>query len=153
MLLQQPGASPFDPVSVGLAWLLVRWRVWAWSDLLTELHSRERGLGYCQRLGFSPDDLPAESTFRIALTKTEDARLRQCADSLILDMTTRAIPCACTATASRSTATTINAGTAELLGESQYVPGPPGREALLLVRPSQQCQGLDHRQHPDLRAE
>jgi len=129
MLLQQPGASPFDPVSVGLAWLLVRWRVWAWSDLLTE------------------------STFRIALTKTEDARLRQCADSLILDMTTRAIPCACTATASRSTATTINAGTAELLGESQCVPDPPGREALLLVRPSQQCQGLDHRQHPDLRAE
>ena len=51
------GPSPFDPVSIGLAWLLVRWRDWGWSDLLTELQSRERGLGYCQRLGFSPDAL------------------------------------------------------------------------------------------------
>jgi len=80
------GPPPFDPVSIGLAWLLVRWRNWTWSDLLTELHSRERGLGYCQCLGFSPDDLPAESTFRMALTNTEGAWLRQCADSLMLGL-------------------------------------------------------------------
>jgi RNA polymerase sigma factor (sigma-70 family) len=80
------GPPPFDPVSMGLAWLLVRWRDWGWCDLLTELHSRERGLGYCQRLGFSPDDLPAESTFRMALTNTQEAWLRQCADSLMLGL-------------------------------------------------------------------
>ena len=39
------GPPPFDPVSLGLAWLLIRWRNWDWPRLVTELHSPERGLG------------------------------------------------------------------------------------------------------------
>jgi hypothetical protein len=78
----QFGPPPFDPVSMGLAWLLVRWRNWDWPRLLTELHSPERGLGYCRRLGFDPHDLPGESTFRMALANTEECCLQQCADSL-----------------------------------------------------------------------
>ena len=78
----QFGPPPFDPVSIGLAILLARWKGWEWSDLRTELCSRERGLGYCRRLGFDPEDLPSESTFRIALGDTEEACFLQCADSL-----------------------------------------------------------------------
>ena len=33
------GPPPFDPVSIGLAWFLVRWRNWIWSMLVTELYS------------------------------------------------------------------------------------------------------------------
>ena len=77
------GPPPFDPVSIGLAWLLVRWRSWAWSTLVTELNSKERGLGYCRRLGFDPGDIPAESTFREAIRNTDEAWLLQCEDSLI----------------------------------------------------------------------
>lgn len=77
------GPPPFDPVSIGLAWLLARWREWDWPQLLTELHSPERGRGYCLRLGFDPDDLPAESTVRCALTNTPTAWLLQCEDSLV----------------------------------------------------------------------
>jgi hypothetical protein len=77
------GPPPFDPVSLGLAWLLVRWKNWDWSDLLTELHSSERGRGYCLRMGFDPDDLPAESTFRCALTHTKPEWFIQCEDSLL----------------------------------------------------------------------
>jgi hypothetical protein len=77
------GPPPFDPVSIGLSWLLVRWRDWKWSTLVTELHSRQRGLGYCRSLGFDPNDLPAESTFRAALNNTDPAWLLQCEDSLI----------------------------------------------------------------------
>ncbi len=77
------GPPPFDPVSMGLTWLLVRWRNWTWPTSVTELHSRERGLGYCLHLGFDPDDLPAESTFREALKHTEEGWLLQCEDSLI----------------------------------------------------------------------
>ena len=80
------GPPPFDPVSIGLSWLLVRWRNWTWPHLVTELHSPERGLGYCLRLGFDPDDLPAESTFRMALGNTKEAWLLQCEDSLILGL-------------------------------------------------------------------
>lgn len=80
----QLGPPPFDPVSLGLAWLLVRWRNWDWPRLLTELHSPERGLGYCRRLGFDPHDLPGESTFRVALANTDQAWILQCADSLAL---------------------------------------------------------------------
>jgi hypothetical protein len=77
------GPPPFDPVSIGLAWLLVRCRGWTWSTLVTELHSQERGLGYCLRLGFDPDDIPAESTFREALRHTKQDWLLACEDSLI----------------------------------------------------------------------
>jgi hypothetical protein len=40
-------------------------------------------LGYCRRLGFDPDDIPAESTFRVAQANTDEAWVLQCADSLI----------------------------------------------------------------------
>jgi hypothetical protein len=80
------GPPPFDPVSIGLAWLLVRWRNWTWPRLVTELHSRERGLGYCLRMGFNPSDLPAASTFRMALDNTPQACLLQCEDSLLLGL-------------------------------------------------------------------
>jgi len=76
------GPPPFDPVSLGLAWLLARWRHWSWPQLETELRSPERGAGYVRRLGFDPDDLPVASTFRMALHQTPPARLVQCADSL-----------------------------------------------------------------------
>jgi hypothetical protein len=77
------GPPPFDPVSIGLAWLLVRWRNWTWSTLVTELHSLERGLGYCRRLGIDPHDIPAESTFRETVRLTKEEWFLQCEDSLI----------------------------------------------------------------------
>lgn len=80
------GPPPFDPVSIGLAWLLVRWRNWTWPQLLTELHSPERGLGYCLRMGFDRRDLPAESTFRVALDNTTESWALQCEDSLLLGL-------------------------------------------------------------------
>ena len=66
----QFGPPPFDPVSLGLAWLLALWRGWSWPQLVTELHSPERGQGYVRRLGFRPDDLPSASTLRMALDDT-----------------------------------------------------------------------------------
>lgn len=80
--LSQFGPPPFDPVSLGLAALLARWRNWSWPQLLIELTSAERGLGYCRRLGFDPQDLPALSTLRTALDQTADTWCLQCADSL-----------------------------------------------------------------------
>jgi hypothetical protein len=82
----QYGPPPFDPVSLGLAWLLARWRDWNWSQLVTELHSSERGQGYVRRLGFQPDDLPSASTCRMALQDTAPAWVVQCADSLALSL-------------------------------------------------------------------
>jgi len=76
------GPPPFDPVSLGLAWVLARWRDWSWPQLETELCSPERGAGYVRRLGFDPDDLPVASTFRMALRATPPTCLVQCADSL-----------------------------------------------------------------------
>jgi hypothetical protein len=80
------GPPPFDPVSLGLAWLMARWRTWEWPTLITELHSPERGRGYCRRLGFDPDDLPAESTFRCALNNTPSDWFLQCEDSVLLGL-------------------------------------------------------------------
>jgi len=80
------GPPPFDPVSLGLSQLLAVWRMWRWDTLLTELHSQERGQGYCQRLGFDPSDLPAESTCRTALSQTRDRWMLQCVDSLALGL-------------------------------------------------------------------
>jgi hypothetical protein len=82
----QLGPPPFDPVSIGLGILLARWQRWGWPTLCTQLHSDERGRGYCRRLGFDPDDLPCESTFRMAVGKTEEAWVLQCADSLALSL-------------------------------------------------------------------
>ncbi len=76
------GPPPFDPVSIGLLFLLARWRNWSWPQVLTELYSPERGPGYCRRLGFRQDDLPRSSTLRMALQNTPVEHLRLCADSL-----------------------------------------------------------------------
>lgn len=80
------GPPPFDPVSLGLAWLMARWRQWDWPTLLTELHSAERGHATCRRLGFDPDDPPAESTLRCALSDTPPEWLLLCEDSLVLGL-------------------------------------------------------------------
>jgi len=80
------GPPPFDPVSLGLAWLMARWRQWDWPTLLTELHSPERGRGYCFRLGFDPEDIPAESTFRCGLDHTHPEWLLECEDSVLLGL-------------------------------------------------------------------
>jgi hypothetical protein len=80
------GPPPFDPVSIGLGVLLARYRRWGWPTLLTELHSDDRGQGYCRRLGFAAHDLPCESTFRMAVGKTEESWVLQCADSLALSL-------------------------------------------------------------------
>lgn len=82
----QLGPPPFDPVSIGLGVLLARWKRWHWPTLCTQLHSNERGRGYCRRLGFDPDDLPCESTFRMAVGKTKQAWILQCVDSLALSL-------------------------------------------------------------------
>jgi hypothetical protein len=80
------GPPPFDPVTLGLAALLARWKGWGWPTLLTELHSAERGTGYCRRLGFLAHDLPCESTFRMALHDTKESWVQQWADSLALSL-------------------------------------------------------------------
>jgi hypothetical protein len=80
------GPPPFDPVALGLSALLARWKGWGWPTLLTELHSPERGAGYCRRLGFLAHDLPCESTFRMALHNTKEPWMQQCADSLTLSL-------------------------------------------------------------------
>ena len=80
------GPPPFDPVSIGLVWLLARWRNWTWPQLLTELHSPERGIGYCLRMGFDRHDLPAQSTLRVALNNTPQSCVLQCEDSLLLGL-------------------------------------------------------------------
>jgi hypothetical protein len=80
------GPPPFDPLSIGLGILLARWKRWSWPTLITELRSQERGGGYCRRLGFDADDLPSESTFRMALTHTDETWVLQCADSLALGL-------------------------------------------------------------------
>ena len=82
----QYGPPPFDPVSLGLAWLLALWRGWSWPQLVTELHSGERGQGYARRLGFHSDDLPSAATFRMALNATPPAWIVQCADSWALSL-------------------------------------------------------------------
>lgn len=78
----QFGPPPFDPVSLGLGWLLAVGRRWNWATLVCELHSAERGQGYARRLGFDRHDLPTASTFREAINRTPPAWLVQCADSL-----------------------------------------------------------------------
>lgn len=79
----QFGPPPFDPVSLGLVMLLGRWRNWDWDTILTELHSADRGRGYCRRFGFSPGDLPAASTLRMALAHTPPQWFVQCDDSVL----------------------------------------------------------------------
>ncbi|MCJ7702580.1 MAG: hypothetical protein MUO62_13435 [Anaerolineales bacterium] len=80
------GPPPFDPVSLGLCFLLARWRGWGWPQLLTELHSPERGTGYCCRLGFDQDELPCSSTLRMAFKNTHQSWLLACEDSLVMGL-------------------------------------------------------------------
>jgi hypothetical protein len=79
----QFGPPAFDPVSIGLGLLLIRWRNWGWQELVTELNSSERGRGYCRRLGFDPADLPSASTWRMALGQSEEGWFLQAADAIV----------------------------------------------------------------------
>lgn len=78
----QLGPPPFDPLSLGLGMFLAVYQGWEWERLAQELHSPERGRGYCQRLGFDPADLPSPSTFRMALADTHLDWLAACQTSL-----------------------------------------------------------------------
>jgi hypothetical protein len=78
----QLGPPPFDPLSIGLAGILAVERDWDWARLVSELHSPERGSGYCLRLGFAQDDLPCASTFRMAYRRTRVDWFQACQDSL-----------------------------------------------------------------------
>ena len=82
-LKSQFGPPPFDPLSLGLTFFLAVHRQWDWARLLSELRSKERGRGYCQRLGFDLDDLPGESTLRTALSNTQLEWLADCQTSLV----------------------------------------------------------------------
>lgn len=79
----QLGPPPFDPLSLGLAAFLAVYQGWDWERLAQELHSPERGRGYCHRLGFDPADVPSPSTFRMALTNTHLDWLAGCQTSLM----------------------------------------------------------------------
>jgi hypothetical protein len=77
------GPPPFDPLSVGLALFLARAQDWSPGKLAQELRSAERGRGYCRRLGFDPQDVPSEATFRAAVQLTAEEVFRQCEQSLV----------------------------------------------------------------------
>jgi hypothetical protein len=78
----QLGPPPFDPLSIGLACFLAVERDWEWEQLVTELHSPERGKGYCLRLGFDLYDIPCASTFRMAYNHTSVDTYQACQDRL-----------------------------------------------------------------------
>jgi len=78
----QLGPPPFDPLSIGLASFLAVERNWEWEQLVTELHSPERGAGYCLRLGFDLHDIPCASTFRMAYNHTSVDAFQACQDRL-----------------------------------------------------------------------
>jgi hypothetical protein len=78
----QLGPPPFDPLSIGLACFLAVERNWEWEQLVTELHSAERGQGYCLRLGFDLHDIPCASTFRMAYSHTRVDTFQACQDRL-----------------------------------------------------------------------
>jgi hypothetical protein len=88
----QFGPPPFDPLSLGLAAFLAVYQGWDWERLAKELHSTERGQGYCGRLGFDvasallAADLPSPSTFRMALANTQLDWLTGCQTSLVLGL-------------------------------------------------------------------
>jgi len=79
----QFGPPPFDPLSIGLGSFLAVERNWEWEQLVTELHSAERGMGYCLRLGFVPQDIPCASTFRMAYNHTPVDTFQACQDRLV----------------------------------------------------------------------
>jgi hypothetical protein len=77
------GPPGFDPLSLGLATFLARYRCWDWHTLANELHHPERGRSYRQALGFREGDLPCASTFRMAFQNTPENWLSACQDSLL----------------------------------------------------------------------
>ena len=79
----QFGPPPFDPLSIGLASFLAVERNWEWEQLVTELHSSERGTGYCLRLGFDFHDIPCASTFRMAYNHTPVDTFQACQVRLV----------------------------------------------------------------------
>ena len=79
----QLGPPPFDPLSLGLGIFLAHHQKWDWARLARELRSPTRGSDYCRRLGFTPSDLPVESTFRMAFTETDTDWFTDCQTSLV----------------------------------------------------------------------
>ena len=77
------GPPPFDPLSLGLAIFLARYRKWDWPTLECELRQAERGQGYRRALGFHENDLPCASTFRMACQNTPENWFTTCQDSLL----------------------------------------------------------------------
>ncbi len=80
------GPPGFDPLSLGLAMLLARYRKWDWATLEGELCQANRGHDYRRSLGFKKNDLPCASTFRMACQNTPENWLRGCQDSLLLGL-------------------------------------------------------------------
>jgi hypothetical protein len=78
----QYGPPPFDPLSLGLGMYLAIEKSWDWVRLSQELRSSERGRGYCRRLGFSQQDIPAPSTWRTARQNTSPEWFTDCQTSL-----------------------------------------------------------------------
>lgn len=79
----QYGPPPFDPLSLGMGMYLAVEKHWDWEHLSQELRSTERGQGYCRRLGFSQQDLPAPSTWRTAMQNTAPDWFTSCQNSLV----------------------------------------------------------------------
>ena len=77
------GPPGFDPLSLGLAMFLARYRDWDWATLATELHHADRGRSYRRSLGFVKNDLPCASTFRMACLDTPQNWFSACEDSLL----------------------------------------------------------------------
>lgn len=78
------GPPCFDPLSIGLGILLTRVKKWGWPELIRELHSAERGQGYCRRFGIARDDIPSEATFRDTAKVLPEEVFRQCEQSLVV---------------------------------------------------------------------
>ncbi len=80
------GPPGFDPLSLGLAMFLARYRKWDWPTLECELRQAVRGHDYRRSLGFHQNDLPCASTFRMACQNTPENWFRTCQDSLLLGL-------------------------------------------------------------------
>ena len=72
------GPPGFDPLSLGLAVFLARYRKWDWPTLEGELRQQNRGQDYRRALGFQGNDLPCASTFRMACQNTPENWFRTC---------------------------------------------------------------------------
>ena len=77
------GPPGFDPLSLGLAIFLGRYRCWDWASLANELRHAERGRDYRRSLGFLKNDLPCASTLRMACQNTPENWLLACQNSLL----------------------------------------------------------------------